>query len=294
MEGALLDRVGIEFTFGDSFSPRVEVQDLASGERQMKRISVAGQCALAILTIGWLGCHSQEIPTLIASQRHESQHGEFGTESIKIENETRTFRLVVPNTIDLSKPVPLVIAFHGMLIDGKDVMPKYSRLNETAKEKRFIIAFPEAVGRSWGIAPDKVKSDIAFFDALLAQVSAGYKIDPDRVFVLGMSNGGYFAHLIGKERSQTVAAVASHSGPLGLQTLLGVRADRKFPVLIIHGDEDPIFPIEFARENRDKYQREGHEVKYVELKGQGHMWAAKVNINETIWDFFAKHPRKPK
>ncbi len=265
-----------------------------SGERHMQWFCVAGRCALALSTIAGLGCRFQETSTLAAAQRTEPRHGEFSAESVKIGNETRTYRLVVPNTIDLSKPVPLVIAFHGMLIDGKDVMPKYSRLNETAKEKRFIIAFPEAVGKSWGIAPDKVKSDIAFFDALLAQVNAGYKIDPDRVFVLGMSNGGYFAHLIGKERSQTVAAVASHSGPLGLQTLLGIRADRKFPVLILHGDEDPIFPVEFARENRDKYEREGHEVKYVELKGQGHMWATKANINETIWDFFAKHPRKPK
>ncbi len=130
-----------------------------------------------------------------------------------------------------------------------------------------------------------MNSDLAFFDALLVDVKAKYKVDPDRVYVLGMSNGGYFAHLVGKERSQTVAAVASHSGPLGLQTLLGVRADRKFPVLIIHGDEDPIFPVSFARENRDKYKREGHEVKYVELPGKGHMWGTEFGINETIWEF---------
>ncbi|MDX1926562.1 MAG: PHB depolymerase family esterase, partial [Pirellulaceae bacterium] len=207
-------------------------------------------------------------------------------------DETRVYRLVVPKTVDLAKPVALVVAFHGMLIDSKDLMPKYTRLNETAEARKFIIAYPEAVGKSWGIAPEKVNSDLAFFDALLAQLNAEYKIDPDRVFVLGMSNGGYFAHLVGKERSQTVAAVASHSGPLGLQTLLGVRADRKFPVLIIHGDQDPIFPVSFARENRDKYKREGHEVKYVELPGHGHMWASAANINETIWEFFAKHPRK--
>ncbi len=220
------------------------------------------------------------------------RHGEIDAQIIEIGDETRTYRLVVPKTVELAKPVSLVVAFHGMLIDSKDVMPKYTRLNETAEAKKFIIAYPEAVGKSWGIAPEKVNSDLAFFDALLTQVKAAYKIDLDRVFVLGMSNGGYFAHLVGKERSQTVAAVASHSGPLGLQTLLGIRADRKFPVLIIHGDKDPIFPVAFARENRDKYKREGHEVKYVELPGHGHMWATTVDINETIWEFFDKHPRR--
>lgn len=263
----------------------------------MPMIRSAGLCALALFTITGLGCGIQDRSTSTATTAERAgpagpRHGEFSTQRIKIGGETRTYRLVVPKSVDLETSVSLVVAFHGMLIDSKDVMPKYTRLNETAEAKRFIIAYPEAVGRSWGIAPEKVNSDLAFFDALLAQVKAEYRIDPDRVFVVGMSNGGYFAHLVGKERSQTVAAVASHSGPLGLQTLLGVHADRKFPVLIIHGDQDPLFPVAFARENRDKYKREGHEVKYVELPGHGHMWATKVNINETIWEFFDKHPRK--
>jgi predicted esterase len=109
-----------------------------------------------------------------------------------------------------------------------------------------------------------------------------------------MSNGGYFAHLVGKERSKTVAAVASHSGPLGLQTLAGINAERKFPVLIIHGDQDRILSVDFARENRDKYRKEGHEVKYVELPGVGHVWGTKADVNETIWEFFADHPRGKK
>src|SRR5207244_4370041 len=137
------------------------------------------------------------------------------------------------------------------------------------------LAYPNAIDRSCGLRPDKVQKDLALFDALLAKLAAEYKIDPARVYVLGMSNGGYFAHLVGKERSKTVAAVASHSGPLGLQTLLGVNADRKFPVLIIHGDRDRLLPVAWARENRDKYTREGHAVKYVELPGHGHMWGTR-------------------
>ena len=50
--------------------------------------------------------------------------------------------------------------------------------------------------------------------------------------------------------------------------------------------------LAIARENRDKYKKEGHEVEYVELPGQGHLWGTKSGINETIWKFFAAHPRK--
>ena len=83
--------------------------------------------------------------------------------------------------------------------------------SETAEKHRFILAYPNAIDRSWGLAQEKVKKDLDFFDALLERVSADFKIDANCVYVLGMSNGGYFAHLVGKERSKKVAAVASHS-----------------------------------------------------------------------------------
>ena len=225
-------------------------------------------------------------------RRCRAKHGDFPSETVKVGTANREYRLVVPPTVDLTQPAPLLIAFHGMLIDSKDLMPRYTKLNETAEKHRFILAYPNAVGRSWGLVPEKIKSDLEFFDALLGKLTADFKIDADRVYVVGMSNGGYFAHLVGKERSQTIAAVASHSGPLGLQTLRGVNAERKFPVLIIHGDQDRLLPVEWARENRDKYTNEGHEVKYVEIAGLGHMWGTKSDINETIWKFFVEHPRK--
>ena len=259
--------------------------------RDLYRLAISGVVVCVLF-----GCSRRECipPAASAGEPARARVGEFAAESVRVGNATREYRLVAPKTVDLSKPAPIVVAFHGILIDSKDVMPKYTELNDTAEKHKFILAYPEAVGKSWGIAPDKVKNDLAFFDTLLTKLSTDYKIDPDRVYVLGMSNGGYFAHLVAKERSKTVAAVASHSGPLGLQTLAGINAERKFPVLIVHGDQDRIFPISIARENRDKYKKEGHAVKLVEVSGLGHAWATKADVNETIWEFFAEHPREKK
>jgi len=218
--------------------------------------------------------------------------GTYPEESLTVGSQKRVYRLVVPRSVDVNKPAPLLVAFHGMLIDSKDVMPKYTKLDDLAAEKKFILAYPEAVGKSWGLTPDKVKADLAFFDALVVETRSRYKIDPNRIYTVGMSNGGYFSHLVGAERSQVVAAVASHSGPLGLQNLLGVNAKRKFPVFIVHGDKDKLLPVDWARENWDKYKKEGHEVKYVEVAGLGHAWATKENINDQMWDFFERHPLK--
>jgi polyhydroxybutyrate depolymerase len=238
------------------------------------------------------GCARLAPAPVAAADIKPGTHGTFADESLDVGKQKRAYRLVVPKSVDLGTPAPLVLAFHGLLIDSKDVMPKYTKLDELAADKKFVIAFPEAEGKMWGIAPDKVTRDLAFFDELLKTLQAKYLIDPNRIYVLGMSNGGYFAHLVGKERSKVVAAVMSHSGPLGLQTLLGIKANRKFPVMIVHGDKDVILSVDFARENRDKYKKEGHEVNYVEIAGMGHEWATKQSINDRIWEFFEKHPRK--
>ncbi len=257
---------------------------------------------IAFGALALLSCVCIVVATIAVSKRRDTGEadkqpliaagpaGNFPDEKIDVAGKTRQFRLIVPKSVDRARPAPLVIAFHGMLIDSKDFMPVYTKLDVLADDKKFILAFPEAIGKSWGLAPDKVKADLEFFDALVADVGKRYNVDLDRIYVTGMSNGGYFAHLVGKERSQKVAAVCSHSGPLGLQTLLGIGAERKFPVMIVCGDKDQIFPVAFFRDNRDRYTREKHTVKYVEVPELGHVWA--TDQNDAIWEFFAANPLK--
>src|SRR4051812_49192080 len=117
----------------------------------MKPVTRFHLAALFLIQLGTLGAA-------------EPKQGNFGTETIKVGEAMREYRLVVPKTIDLAKPAPLVVAFHGMLIDSKDLMPFYTKLNETAEKHRFIIAYPNAIDRSWGLSPEKVKNDLALFD----------------------------------------------------------------------------------------------------------------------------------
>jgi polyhydroxybutyrate depolymerase len=247
--------------------------------------------AVAVVAVG-CGRQAPPPPARPAPAAGQPRQGEFASETVKVGNVLREYRLVVPQSVDLSKPAPLVFAFHGFLIDSKDAMPTYTKLNETADKHGFILVYPNALDRSWAFTPDKMVKDLAFFDALLEKLTADYKIDRDRIYATGMSNGGYFAHFVGKERSKVVAAVACHSGALGLQTLAGIHAERKFPVMIIHGDRDNVISIDVARKNRDRYKEEGHDVNYVEIPGLTHWWATDAGINDKIWKFFADHPRE--
>ena len=224
--------------------------------------------------------------------------GVFPNETITVGGQVREYRLVVPATVDLRKPAALVFAFHGMGEQTKDNMGQATGLDDLAGEHKFILVYPGASAqqipaglvKAWALTPEHAAEDLAFFDALLKKLEGQYKIDANAVYVTGMSNGAYFANLVGRERSAVVAAVAAHSSELGELDLGALDTGRKFPVMLIHGADDPIFPVVGAREARDVYLATGHEVKYVEVPGLGHAWATKVNINEQIWDFFQSHP----
>jgi len=170
-----------------------------------------------------------------------------------------------------------------------------SGLPELAAEHKFILVFPAAstqlvsgnLVKAWALAPEHIPVDLAFFDALLAKLQTQYRIDSNAIFITGMSNGAYFAHVVGRERSEVIAAVAAHSGELGLGPTRPHCHGPEISVMIIHGDADPVFPVELARHARDVYEAAGHPVTYLELPNWIHQWYSPVD--EKIWDFFDSH-----
>ena len=143
---------------------------------------LAPQAPATLLTLAALALSA-------GSPAAEPKHGEFASESIKVSGTTREYRLVVPKSVDLAKPAPLVIAFHGVLIDSKDLMPKYTKLNDTARKHGFILVYPNALDRNWGLSIEKAQGDVAFFDSLLKKLSADYKIDRNRKDANGVGQG---------------------------------------------------------------------------------------------------------
>lgn len=217
------------------------------------------------------------------------KNGTFEKEQIKVGDQMRDFRLVVPPGIDGSQPVPLVFAFHG-LGDSKENISRYSGFEALAARQKFIAVFPDALNKRWNIKPADDNEDIKFFDALLDHVTGKYNVDLRRVYLTGMSMGGYFSNCLASQRSEKVAAIAPHSGGLGMLAFAGVKAKRKYPAMVVHGDADTVVKVEEGRKSKEIYTKEGHAVEYVEIAGLGHTWALKEQITDKIWKFFADHP----
>lgn len=210
---------------------------------------------------------------------------------VKVGERSREYRLVVPEGLDASKPVPLVLVFHGKG-DRKDFIRRYSGFEDLAAKHGFIAAFPAGVDNEWEMRDVETNKDLQFFDALFEQITTRHNVDLRRVYATGMSMGGYFCNLLAARRSERIAAIAPHSGGLGALAFTGIRAKRKYAVMIIHGDADRIVKVEQGRSSRDAYLKDGHAVDYVEIKGMGHTWARGEDISDRIWKFFLDHPIK--
>lgn len=167
--------------------------------------------------------------------------GTFETLVIDVDNTERKYRLEVAPDIDLQKENPLIIAFHGLGIDSKDLMPFYTNLNTMAKNMKALIVYPQSEKGSWGLSSAQIEKDIKFYDLLLSKIKSSYKIDTKKIYITGMSNGAYFTHILAKNKSTEIASVVAHSGMIGLEFVLGINATRKYPVLLIHGKQDNIF-----------------------------------------------------
>jgi polyhydroxybutyrate depolymerase len=157
----------------------------------------------------------------------------------------RTYRLYVPAGYDGSRPMPLVLVFHGGQGTGAQ-MERGVGFNRLADKHGFLVAYPDGVGQHWNdgrVSPrlaDVAKvDDVGFVAALIDHLASTYRIDPDRVYATGISNGGFLAHRLGWELSDRLAAIAPVAGTLGKEVAAKFAPKRAVAVLHIHGTKDP-------------------------------------------------------
>jgi polyhydroxybutyrate depolymerase len=212
-------------------------------------------------------------------------------ERMNIGGTTRAYRLVVPAVVAAGKVAPLVFAFHG-LGDSKDRFAQYSRLDDLARHQGFVLVYPNAKTVFWPLTVEWARDDFAFFDALYAHVTLTYNIDPRRVYLIGNSNGAYFSHLLAAHRSERIAAIAVHSGGLGIVLPAAMQMASKYAVFAVHGAIDPVVPVAESRKVREAYEAAGHLVEYLEIPGHDHRWAGHLDVNGRIWKFLSAHSRR--
>lgn len=171
----------------------------------------------------------------------------------------REFILYVPASYDPAKPVALVIMLHGFGGTGLSAA-KETGWSAKADQESFIVLYPEASRpdplkpqnfrrnpQAWNDgsgrfhAAEKEIDDVRFLAAMLDQVSTQFKIDSDRIFVTGFSNGASMAFRVGAELSQRIAAIAPVAGTCWIEK---ITPSRPISLCYITGLADSLNPIE--------------------------------------------------
>lgn len=170
--------------------------------------------------------------------------------------EKRKYLLYVPAGYNPSNPAPLVITIHGFAQWPAHQM-QITHWNELADENGFLAAYPAGtrfplrwrIHGQTGTSLDPVR-DIAFLTDLIDKLQAEYNIDPSRIYVNGLSNGGAMSFLLSCHLSDRVAAFASVAGAY-LLPWEECQPARPIPAMIFHGTADPIVPYQGGGTHRN-------------------------------------------
>ena len=201
-------------------------------------------------------------------------------DALVVDGIERTFRVVVPQSVTTKAPV--VFAYHG-IGDSPEAMAAYSQLDQLAADEGILLIYPAGINAMWAafdVAPNSLDEnpDVRFFDALLRHVNANYSINLARVYLVGMSNGASFVHVLANARPDTIAGVVAHSGPR--PRALG-KFRGEFPVLLVVGGDD--LSLTSIQSDLNDYRTAGQPVKLIVVEGAGHSWS--VHSNSTAWEF---------
>lgn len=214
-----------------------------------KIVVIMGLMAAAVLlpSVGD-GIHAQENPAVsVCDPARPADAAGMTRNELESGGLQRGYVLYVPETYDPTVPTALVISIHGFASWPEQQMD-ISEWNALADEHGFVVVYPAGTGfpRRWSTGggfdnSENPVDDVGFVADLMDTLVENLCIDPARIYVNGLSNGGGMSYLLACRLAERIAAIGSVAGAY-LEPNGGCQPARPMPVIAFHGTKDRIVP----------------------------------------------------
>ncbi len=206
---------------------------------------------------------------------------ESGIQRYEAAGQRGAYTCYVPEAYHAGRAWPLLLTLHGGSGNDEDFLWTWLTY---AKSRGYLLVSAKSFGPTW------FPWDAPSLMFILDEVQARYQVDPSRVLLTGLSDGGSFSYEVGfawPERFRGLAVVAGILRP-------HQRSEHasQLPVYVAHGAQDQLFPVAYIRMVVEKLREWGHNVTFHELAGCGHAYPPGENTAILHWfeGLSAAHP----
>jgi phospholipase/carboxylesterase len=171
--------------------------------------------------------------------------------------------LYVPDSLNHTRPVPLMITLHGA---GGDAHHGIDPFRDLANHTGTILLAPESQGSTWDLILGRYDKDVYWMDEALSDVFSLYPIDPKHLAIAGFSDGASYALSVGMANADLFSHIIAFSPGFASSA----ESDESPKIYISHGKNDNVLPIDpCSRKIVQRIKEEGFDLTYHEFDG-GH------------------------
>lgn len=153
-------------------------------------------------------------------------------EEVKVGTSTRKTLTYISKNVE--KSPALVISLHGMNQDP-EYQQKQTQWNAMADKEGFIVTYPLGNNKMWDT---NGTSDVKFVETVIKEMINQHHVDKNRIYLSGFSMGSWLGYHCLETIGDKIAAFGPVSGvDIGKQP----KANRKVPIMHIHGTGDDVF-----------------------------------------------------
>lgn len=168
---------------------------------------------------------------------------------------------------DTNTDFPLLIYLGGGSQRGTDLdkLKSYGVPHEMEQGKRldFIVVAPQCPA-------DRYWTNENWFDSLYHILTTTYRVDTNRIYVTGISIGGYGTWQVAMDHPDRIAAIVPLCGGVNEPEMANLPKLKGVPAWTLHGTSDDLIPIGETERVADALRAMGADITFTKLEGEGH------------------------